>query len=490
MNSVKSVLFKSSMVVATICLIFACSRNPVTGKKEVSFMSENQEIALGAESDPQIVAAYGLFENDQIQNFIDEKGQEMAAISHRPHLTYSFKVLDSPVVNAFALPGGYVYFTRGILAHFNNEAEFAGVLGHEIGHVTARHSAKQYRNQILSQIGLMGGMIFSEKFRQFANEASTGMQLLLLKNGRAAESESDELGVLYSTKIGYDSHNMANFFGTLKRLQEDSGQSIPTFLSTHPDPGNRYEDVHALSDKAQETWPKESLKTNRNEYLRMIDGMIVGEDPKQGFVEENVFYHPELLFSFEVPQSWRLNNTPSAVQMAPEGGKALLTMTLAPEKTLNDAQSSIITNFKLTVVEQSTQRINGLNALSMISTQTTQGQNGQSQSIRIYTTLIEHGGLIYVFHGMSSPEDFRNYFTTFKRSINSFAKLTDQSKINKQPDVLKIVTIPSDMTHAEAMRRFNMNTSQSQQLEILNGMRSDTPLKAGSLLKTLAKGKN
>ena len=120
-------------------MLSTCAVNPVTGKKELMFMSEEQEIALGQQSDPSIVAMYGLYEDETLQEFINKKGQEMAAISHRPHLKYEFKILDSPVVNAFALPGGYVYFTRGILAHFNNEAEFAGVLGHEIGHITARH---------------------------------------------------------------------------------------------------------------------------------------------------------------------------------------------------------------------------------------------------------------------------------------------------------------------------------------------------------------
>ncbi len=472
-----------------VLFVSSCARNPVTGKKEVNFMSESREIALGKEADPQIVASYGLYQDEAIQKFIDAKGQEMAKISHRPTLPYEFKVLDSPVVNAFALPGGYVYFTRGILAHFNNEAEFAGVLGHEIGHITARHGAKQQRNAILGQIGLIGGIILSEKFRAFANEANTGLQLLMLRNSRAAESESDELGVLYSTQIGYDSHHMANFFGTLRRLQEESGQSLPTFMSTHPDPGNRFNDVHSLSDKAQEMMPDREYQTNRNEYLRLIDGLIVGEDPKQGFVEDGKFYHPELLFEFLVPANWRVNNTPNAVQMAPQDGKALMTMVLSPEKTLNAAAQRVVQENKLNVVENANRKINGLDAVVMIADQVTQGQNGQSNTIRIYSTLIKYGELIYIIHGMSTPEDFNRYFSTFQNTGRSFARLTDQSKINKKPDVLKIVTVPSNMTHAQAMQKFGMNAEQSKQLEILNGMESTTALKAGTLLKTLAKGK-
>ncbi|HQU61202.1 MAG TPA: M48 family metallopeptidase, partial [Saprospiraceae bacterium] len=218
---------KIAIVLFLIASLQSCATNPVTGKSEFMLMSKNQEIALGQQSDPSIVASFGVYNNDEIQNFINEKGQEMAKVSHRPELKYEFKVLDSPVVNAFALPGGYVYFTRGILAHFNNEAEFAGVLGHEIGHITARHSAKQYSRQVLAQVGLVAGMVLSEDFRQYADVAQTGLGLLFLKYGRDAESQSDRLGVEYSTKIGYDAREMAEFFNTLKRLSDQSGGGIP-----------------------------------------------------------------------------------------------------------------------------------------------------------------------------------------------------------------------------------------------------------------------
>lgn len=146
-------------------LLATCAKNPVTGKREVMLMSESEEIKLGAESDPEIVAEFGVFENPELQSFINEKGNEMAKVSHRSSLPFHFKILDSPVVNAFALPGGYVYFTRGILAHFNNEAQFAGVLGHEIGHVTARHGANQYSKQMLAEIGLAIGPVYQKNWK-------------------------------------------------------------------------------------------------------------------------------------------------------------------------------------------------------------------------------------------------------------------------------------------------------------------------------------
>ena len=206
-----------SVIIVLIAFVTGCVVNPVTGKKQVSFMSESQEIALGQQSDPAVLAQFGLYPSDVLQSFIEEKGQDMAKISHRSNLEYSFKVVDSPVVNAFAVPGGYIYFTRGIMAYFNNEAQFAGVLGHEIGHIAARHSAQQQTKQMLTQIGLIGAMIASPRFASMAGEAMQGVQLLFLKFSRSDESQSDVLGVDYSSQIGYDSREMAKFFKTLEK---------------------------------------------------------------------------------------------------------------------------------------------------------------------------------------------------------------------------------------------------------------------------------
>jgi predicted Zn-dependent protease len=162
-------------------MLSGCSKNPVTGKKEIIFMSKEKEIALGAESHPSIVATMGIYDDKSLNAFINEKGKAMANISHRPDLPYQFFIVDSPVVNAFAVPGGYVYFTRGIMAHFNNEAEFAGVLGHEIGHITARHSARQQTSQIFGQVGLLAGMVLSETVRGLADQSQQALGLLVIE---------------------------------------------------------------------------------------------------------------------------------------------------------------------------------------------------------------------------------------------------------------------------------------------------------------------
>ena len=473
-------------LVFCILLFSSCARNPVTGKKELSLMSESQEIALGKESDPAIISQFGLYNNQTLQDFINQKGKEMAAISHRPNLPYEFKILDSPVVNAFAVPGGYVYFTRGIMGHFNNEAEFAGVLGHEIGHITAKHGARQQRDQLLGQILLIGGLIVSKDLREFADVAQQGLGLLFLKFSRDHETESDKLGVDYSTKIGYDARQMAGFFKTLKKLGGEDGR-MPTFLSTHPDPGDRFNNVNNLAAEAQKTLDPTTLKINRNNYLKMIDGLIYGEDPKQGFVENNVFYHPELKFQYSVPASWKTLNSPSQVQMAPADGKALIVMDLAEGTDLNAAKSKVIQDNQLVVLESANVNVNGLPAIAMLSDVVPPQQQGQqqqqAQTLKVLTYLILYNNMIYKFHGLSTTADFNSYFNNFQSTMKSFKPLTDQAKINKKPTLIKIVESKRNTTLQQILNEYNMPTPKHNELAILNGMELSSVLESGTLVK-------
>lgn len=476
------------LILPAVFVFDACVTNPVTGKKDFMLMSEKQEIAMGTAYDPSIVASFGLYPDDDIQAFINEKGQQMAKVSHRANLNYEFKVLDSPVVNAFALPGGYVYFTRGILAHFNNEAEFAGVLGHEIGHITARHSAKQYSKQIIGQLGLIVGIVVSEEFAKYADVANTGMQLLFLKFGRDAESESDRLGVEYSTKIGYDAHEMADFFETLNRLSGGSENRIPVFASTHPDPVDRNKKTDALADEWQQKDPRSRYAVNRNNYLRMIEGMVYGEDPRQGYVEDNKFYHPELKFEYPIPTGWKVQNSPSQVQMAPEDGKALMILSLAPQNSLKAAADSTLIQFGLQQVSRKNVTVNGFQAIEMIADQTKdqQGQTlPQEQQIRTITYLIQYNNLIYKFIGLSLKPDYAQYEGKFLRTMQNFKTLTDQSKIDKLPERIRIKTVTQSGTLKDALRSLNQPSDRHEELSILNGMQLDAPVTKGMLIKTI-----
>ena len=435
----------------------ACSRNPVTGKREVILMSKDQEIALGKESHPSVVATMGIYEDAKLQNFINEKGKAMASISHRPDLPYQFYIVDSPVVNAFAVPGGYVYFTRGIMAHFNNEAEFAGVLGHEIGHVTARHSARQQTTQLFGTAGLILGSVLLDKTGQLTEAASQGLQLALLGYSRAHESESDGLGVEYSSKIGYDAKQMADFFGTLKRIQDASGQAIPEFQSTHPDPGNRQARVNQLATEYQKQNPK-TYEIDRDSYLRMIEGLIVGEDPKQGFVENDQFYHPELKFQFPVPRGWQHQNAPSQFQMGPKDGKSAMILMLAKGNALDAVAQDFVTSQKLTVLQSDKTTINGNPAIVIVSKQVPEQQQGQPQQqtdpnaqLQIGSWFIQYGNAIYGLHGLAPAGSFNNAFNTFRQVAGGFKTLTDSDKLNRQPDRIRIKAAPQEGTFAQAI---------------------------------------
>ncbi|TGE18572.1 M48 family metalloprotease [Hymenobacter elongatus] len=476
---------------AALLLASSCSVNPVTGKKEVMLVSKGQELAMGQQSDPAVTAQFGLYPDQKIQKFINDKGKAMGAISHRPDLAYQFRVVDSPVINAFAIPGGYVYFTRGIMAHFNNEAQFAGVLGHEIGHVTARHSAKQQTNAIIGQVGMMGAMIASPRLAQFGEQAAQGMQLLFLKFGRDDESQSDELGVEYSSKIGYDAAQMADFFQTLQRQQAQSGaEAIPDFLSTHPNPADRYNRVHQLADQwKQKNGNPTTLKVNREQYLRLIDGIVYGEDPRQGFVENNAFYHPELKFRFPVPAGWKHQNTPQQFQMADPAGKALMMLALAPGSSLDEAAQALVKQFSLQPTDSRRVTVNGFPAITFIGDQVQQDpQTGQQVAgVRTMVYLIQDGKTIYALLGASSPADFPSYQPTFSSTMEGFARLTEPDKLNRQPEHLRVKTLKLRSTLSQALKTNGVPEKRLEEMAILNGMQLNEQVNAGSLIKVVGK---
>jgi len=479
------------VMMMTVFTFQDCAVNPVTGKKQLAFMSEEKEIALGQSYDPQVIAEMGQYQNPAMAQFLTEKGLAMARTSHRPNLPWKFTLVDSPVVNAFAVPGGFVYFTRGIMAHFNNEAQFAGVLGHEIGHVTARHTVAQQAKQTLGQVGLIGGMILSPELASQGQSLMQGMQLLFLKFGRDAESQSDKLGVEYSTGIGYDAKEMAGFFGTLSRLSGGAENRVPEFMSTHPDPDNRFVRVQELAQQYQAVDTKNtSYEVGRESYLRMIDGMIYGEDPAQGFVEAGSFYHPGLKFQFKIPGQWTLINAPTQVQMVSPDQKSIMQMRLAQGSDQNAAAQSFVQEAKVNVVNSSQQPINGLPATTILGTvtQEAQQQGQQGQTISVMASFISYGGNTYMMLGMALQSDFNRYQRDIEYSIGTFAELRDQSKLNRQPEKLKIVSNSRSQTLQQALQADRIPTDRHNELAILNGMELNQTLPAGMLFKSLSGG--
>src|SRR5690606_34997905 len=243
-------------------------------------------------------------------------------------------------------------------------AEFIGVLGHEMGHIAARHSVSQQTKQQLGTLLLIGGMIASPKFANYAEQAMQGLELLFLSFSREDEREADALGSEYATKMAYDGTKIADFYKVLIRmnLSEAEGGG-PTFLSTHPDPGDRYRATLRNTKAWQDSLKLPSYKVNGDSYLQMIDGMIYGEDPKQGYTMDNTFYHPELRFKFSYPLGWELTNAPTQVTVQPSDGRALMLFTLSNQKTLQSAVDTTMAMYGLQLQRSEKKTVNGLQAI-------------------------------------------------------------------------------------------------------------------------------
>jgi predicted Zn-dependent protease len=392
-------------------------------------------------------------------------------------------VLDSPVVNAFAVPGGYVYLTRGILAYINDEAELAGVVAHEIGHIAARHSAQQYSKAQFAQLGLGLGSVLSKTFRKYAGVAQAGVGLLFASFSRSDEREADALGVEYSAKAGYDTNHMANLFVSLERLNPGEVQGgLPGWFSTHPNPENRIaaikEDTLVWREKISQT----RFAVNRDQYLKQIDGIVFGEDPRQGYVEGSVFYHPELRFQFPVPSGWKVNNTASQVQMINQDQNAVILFSMAPEKTPSAAADAFLKESQAVVAKSESAKVNGMQAHRIISDVTT-----EQGVIRVMSYFIQKGQTVYAFLGYTEQSRFSGYSSVFEQTMGRFNNLTDSRKINVKPDRLDVKRTTSQGSLRQALQRFGEPANQGEALAIINGMKLDDAVAGNTYLKVVVK---
>ncbi|MBN2102501.1 M48 family metalloprotease [bacterium] len=467
-------------IAVSFFLWLSCAVNPVTGKRELMLLSRSDEIALGQQTDKEIVEMYGLYDDESLQNYIQGLGRRMTPVTHQPSLPYSFKVLDTDVVNAFAVPGGFVYFTRGILAYLNNEAELAGVMGHELGHINARHSAKIISKAQLAQFGLELGSAVSETFAKLSGLAGLGVQMLFLKFSRDNEREADNLGVEYASKTGYDAKGMATFFQTLERMHPSDESGLPDWFSTHPDPVNRIDAVSQKTREWQERLAGKKFVFNRNSYIMHIDGLIFGPDPKQGYVEDNIFYHPAFTFQFPVPAQWQVSNMASQVQMVSPQQNGILLFTLVKASTLNDAAGNFIQNTQARVLQQNSKTIHGFSALEIFS------EISGNQSLKLISTFIRKDEHIFAFHGYSAPSDFEDQFlSVFQNSMAEYKRLTDSKRINVMPKRIYIKTVEESESLSQYLRKQKIDPENYGNIEIINGFTMNTALKEGDKIKII-----
>jgi predicted Zn-dependent protease len=462
--------------------LLSCARNPVTGKSELALVSESQEIQMGQQASQDVAQTIGLYKDSKVQTYVATIGKRMAAQSERPNLPWEFHVVDDAAVNAFALPGGFIYVTRGLMASINDEAELATVLGHEIGHVTYRHSVQQISKAQLAQIGLGVGSILSADIARFGQLASTGLSILFLKYGRDAENQADQAGFRYALNQNYDVREMTKVFETLNRVSGASNAGkLPEWLSTHPNPENRIQHIESILDTLHRDLSKGIV--NEEPYLQYVKGMTYGEDPRQGYFEGTHFYHPQMKFQLTFPEGWKVQNTPQAVASLSPNQDAMIQLSLAGKASPQQAAQQFLSQQGVQAGQTSTSSINGFPAASSyFQAQTDQG------TIAGIVSFISYGGITFGLMGYTPADKLGTYDRVFQNTIRSFTELRDQSKLNVSPARIELVKLSSQMTMEQFNSRYPSSISL-QELAIINQVEDpSTPVPAGRIVKRVVGG--
>jgi predicted Zn-dependent protease len=482
-----------ALFAATTIVGCAVSKNPLSGRSRAYAYSWQQEIQLGREADASIVSEYGVYDDPQLTAWVDSLGQALLAQSHlrRPDAEpewqateFTFRVLDSPVVNAFALPGGFVYVTRGLVVHAEDEAQLAVVIAHEIGHVAGRHASRRAVTQMLGQALLIGGAVGGQAIfgDQVASSilqlGSAATQLLFLSYSRDDERESDQLGVEYAAMAGYDASRGSAFFSTLRRLGEQSGQSLPGFMSTHPDPGEREETILRLAAEWEETYPMD--RVGRDRLLRAVDGIVAGENPRQGFVQGGVFLHPDMAFQFPVPGRFEVVNQASRVVLVGPEQKALIFFGLESEaSTARQAAEAFAATEGLTVIQSGVGSSYGLPAQFVVA----EFAAGDGSITRIRAHYVDYQSRVFSFIGLAGQADYASWEPSFQQAMQGFAPLSDPAVLAIQPariDLTRVSTSTrlSDLIPAEVLGGFTR-----EGIAILNQRPLDALLTSGTTVK-------
>lgn len=472
---------------AIAATLAACATNPATGKREFSLMSEAQEVQLGKEMDVQVRREMGVYDDAELQRYVSQVGMRLARASERPNLPWHFAVVDEPAVNAFALPGGYIYITRGILAFLHNEEQMAGVIGHEIGHVTARHSAQQYTQATSAGIGLTLLGIFVPEAQPLQGIAETALGVLFLKHGRDDELQADRLGAQYTAKTGWDPRGVAGMLRTLQRLDVASGSSegVPNWLSTHPDPGDRVERVTAFIQSNPTTVGTSGRGADEAEYHRRIDGIVFGDSPSDGIVRGNEFLHPELRLALQFPRGWPIQNSPQQVVTKAPDRDAYMLLQLVPNPSGSIEQIAQGTMAKAGFRQMEGERanLNGLDAY----VGTYQGNMQGLGAVVTVAAHIVHNRNVYLLAGLAPPNQFQRAQAEFANAIRSFRELSASQAAEIRPNRVDIYTVRNGETWASIAERSG-GLVKPDTLAIMNNYEPKQPPKAGDRIKIVVAG--
>ena len=462
-----------------------CAKNPATGGTSFTGgFTEADEIRVGRETHPKIIAEFGgEYGTPELKRYVDSIGQLLAKTSERPNLKWTFTLLNSDIVNAFATPGGYVYITRGLMALADNEAQLAGVLAHEIGHITALHHARRQGYSLLANVGVIAAAVLGG--RAGAELGQVGAVSLLQSHSRDNEYESDQLGVRYLSQAGYDPRAMAGFLSTLRassrldaKRRGQSPDSVDRFnyLATHPAPIARVQRATNLARKANVKKPI----TARKRYLSKVNGMLYGDDPDQGFVRGQEFLHPKLRFAFRVPQGFSVFNTPQAVHgFGPSGTRFIFD----GGKPYLGSMTSYIRRVwakKLRLRDLEPITVRGLQAATATTRARTSGGN---VDLRLVAYRIEKD--IYRFTFVTPTERTAAISTDLRRVTYSFRRLRAREAGRLKPLVLGVATVRRGDTVSGLSQRLPFPDFKEERFRVLNGLGPKDSLRAGQKIKTV-----
>ena len=468
-------------------LVSACATNPATGQREFSLMSEAQEVQLGQEMDPQVKQEMGVYNDAELQRYVSDVGMRLARASERPNLPWSFTVVDEPAVNAFALPGGKIYVTRGILAFLHDETQLAGVLGHEIGHVTARHSAQQYTKATSAGVGLALLGIFVPEAQPYQGIAEQALGVLFLKYGRDDELQADRLGVQYTGKTGWNPAGVAGMLRTLARLDEASGSSrgVPNWLSTHPAPADRVAQVQRFIEEHPAVVGTSGENRASNDFSRYVDGMIFGDSPSDGLVRGSQFVHPDLRLALAFPQGWEIHNSASQVVAKAPDRDNFMILQLVPNArgSVQQIAQGSMANAGFRQLQGERANVNGLDAYVGVYQGTMEGL-GNTGTIAAH---IVHGGKVYLVAGIAPANQFNGAQTQFLSSIRSFRQLSQQEASSIRPNRLDIYTVrPGESWTSIASR--SGGSVKPDTLAIMNNYDPKEPPRPGDRIRIVIEG--
>jgi predicted Zn-dependent protease len=486
-------IFKFLSLVAGTMLVYACVSDivPATGDKRFVGFTWQEEAEIGKQANKEVSALFGVYRDAKVERYVTEVGNRVLAASHlrRPGVDeqvrstpVTFGVLDSPIINAMALPGGYVYITRGMLAHLNNEDQLAGVLAHELGHVAARHAARQAWQQKIGQGLMLGGALLGQglglPIQDLMNLGGMAAQLILLRHSRGDELEADQLGIEYSSGAGYDPREVTGLFQTLDRMQEKEGQGMPSFLSTHPDPGARVQRIRELT--AAMTRDRRTVADSR--YMNTIEGLVIGEDPRQGFVEGQMFYHPDLRFSFPVPRGFKVVNQPTQVVMVEGQNRALMGFSATGEKSAQEAAAKFLNQQGLRVVQRGPLRSNQLPAYVAIA----DAQTENRQIVRLMAYFVEYRGAVYHFLGYAPQQAFGTFRDAFLQTMQGFSELRDPQMLKRQPVRLSIQKVSRSASLRDLLPASLPPPLKSEEVALMNQAELNQRIAVGTIVKVPA----